>query len=214
MKRVFRDNASWLNTFETNVGMKYRFGGFDSGKFNQFVEEEFSFESSGLSLHDFVLPPDLLRDKYTSCGHIITESVHLELMKDLAQNELTRDSNYISRARNGTLDARMPFECKLEFLRGTFGARVKALQEGELFTIYVLRVLFREKCQYVIADGKHRTALVAYFQKPQALRIRLISSSFAQELFFRKIYSHVLRLNPTEYSINQEMIKAIYDNES
>jgi len=202
-----------LVVFETGVGVKYRFGRFDSSRFSEYVIQEVPFTSTGLHFSELVIPLDLLRNRYTSCGRALLQSAHFRLMEEIENGTLTPDSEYISRCKLGTLDARLPFSPELEYLTRRYQLQKEELLQGKTVTIFVIQASLRDKPTYIIADGKHRAALVAYLDRPELLRIRLLSNAFAQDPFFQQVYSYTLGLDPREYSINQEMIKVIL-NES
>lgn len=207
------NQASKLVVFETEIGVKYRFGCFDSDRFSEYVIRELPFTSAGLCLSDLVMPLDLLRNRYTLCGTALPQSAHFRLMEEIENGTLTSDSEYVSRCKMGTLDARLPSNLEPEFLIRQYQLRKEKLVRNGVTTISVIKVSLKGKPTYIIADGKHRAALVAYLGRLDSLRIRLLSNKFAQEPFFQQVFSYALSLGSGEYSINQEMIRAIL-NES
>lgn len=204
-KRLTSDN---LTVFETSVGVKYQNGRFDSSRFDEYVTHDIPYESAEIRFADLVLPPDLLRNRYTLCGKSILDSPHYHLIDAIARGRLTSEHEYLTRVMMGTLDARLPKKTTVEFLLHKFQARQAELLRGDTVTIYVIKMTFQDRPVYVIADGKHRAAMVAYFNFPELLHLRVISGDFAKEPFFSNVYSYTLNMNQTEYSINQEMIKA------
>jgi hypothetical protein len=198
-------------SFETEVGVKCRLGRFNSERFRDYVEYESPFLSISCDFADLLMPADFLRDRFTLCGMSLPESPYVRLMEEIASGALAADSEYVSRCRAGTLDSRQPFSPSLEGLQDCYRLRVRELSENRPFYVYVRRVLWRGETAYVIADGKHRAALAASLNRPECLRLRFVSGDALREPFFQQTYAHVLSLDPLEYSINQQMIKAIQD---
>lgn len=198
-----------LLVFESEVGIKYRYGRFNSHQFSEYVLQDLPFSQANITFADLVMPPDLLRNQHTHCSKPILQSPHYQLIKELAQETLTPNSVYITLAASGTLDARLPQSAKLSYLYNTFQTRQTELWQGKTLVIYVTPIILHEKLVYVIADGKHRAALCAYYKRPESLFLRVISNEFVKDPFFNEVYSYTLKMTPTEYSINQEMIKMI-----
>ncbi|NIM96334.1 MAG: hypothetical protein GTO18_21765 [Anaerolineales bacterium] len=203
--------APRLTVFETEVGVKYRFGRFDSNKFVDYVIQEVPFQSLGISFSDLVLPPDLLRDRYTLCGMALPLSPHFQLMEEIDTGTLAMGSEYMSRCKMGTLDARLPSNPRMTDLTQQYWRQKKEMIQHETVTISVIKVSLGSRQKYVIADGKHRAAMVAYFDRPEYLHLRLLSNAFTQDPFFQHVYSYTLGLDSHEYSINQDVIRAILD---
>lgn len=200
-----------ISVFETSVGLKYRHGSFDSRRFEKYVIREAPMPMLDLGFKDLVLPPDLLRDRYTLCGHSINKSPHFSLMRDISNGQLTETSTYVQRLLNGTLDVRLPRRrLSLSRLHRKFQVRQAELARGEAFVIYAIGLRNnKSKEEFAIVDGKHRAAMIAYYDRPDLISIREVSNEFVNTEFFDYIYSNLLRLNPSEYSINQAMIRAI-----
>ncbi len=195
--------------FETDVGVKYKYINFNSNHFAKYtIGKPFSLPSY-MSFSDFVMPPDLLRNEHTFCGQSILKSPHFHLMKTLAENKQIEHTAYVLKAQNGMLDARLPNNCNVDFLKKRYLQRIENLQIEGFLTVFVIEIPSKKRNTYVIADGKHRLALLACLNYPQLLRIQLLSNKFTEEPFFQKIYSYMLNLNSEHYSINQKMIKAI-----
>ena len=207
------ERRSKIFVFETESGVKYELGGFDSDHFGDYAIGEVTFASTGYPWSALVMTPDLLRDRYTLCGRGLPQSPHFRLMEEIESGTLGPDSEYVSRCRTGTLDGRLPFEPNLDHLIQTCRYRKEELSDNTVFTISAIRVAPRGKPKYVIVNGKHRAALVAYLDRPESLHIQLLSNGFAQHPFFQRVYSRTLRLDPRDYSVNQQMIRAI-QNES
>ncbi|MCG2659189.1 MAG: hypothetical protein L6437_02955 [Kiritimatiellae bacterium] len=195
--------------FQTETGVKYRFSGFDSDRFSEYVIHEIPFVSAGISFSDLLAPPDLLRDRYTTCGQSVLRSPYYQLINEIFSGTLKPNSEYLTRCRKGTLDARLPSDPSLEFLMQKFQMQQAALLSGKVITIFVVKATLRGNSAYVIADGKHRAALVAAYNRPESLLMRVISTDFVRDSFFSKVYSYTLRMDPAEYSINQGMIKVL-----
>ena len=202
-----------LSVFETDAGVKYEFGRFDSNHFSRFLIREESFPSVVQSFSELVVNPDLLRNRYALCGTAITETPYFQLMADIDTGVLTPDSDYVRRAGNGTLDHRLPYSYDLDFLHHQYRLRCQELTERGEFTISVIRVSLQNRQRYVILDGKHKAAMAAYLHRPESLRLRFLSNGFSRDTFFRRVYAYTLARDPDEYSINQTMIRAIL-NES
>lgn len=200
--------------YETDVGVKYRHAYFDSARFSEYIEDEFVLGSLDLPFSDFLMPPDLLRNAYTNCGKSILESPHYQLMNELESGTFSEaGSNYLRRSKSGTLDARSPVNVDPKFIREKFKMRKEELLRGGYLTVTVFRLCLKQRSRYVIADGKHRIAMAALLSCPQQLLLRRISRRFSDDPFFHRIYSFILTLEPNDYSINQQIIKAIL-NES
>lgn len=199
--------------FQTDVGVKYRSGGFDSKRFSEYVIHDIPFVSAGISFSDLLMPPDLLRDRYTICGQSVLRSPHYHLIEEIVSKTLTPNSEYVARCRMGTLDARLPADLSLEFLMQKYQAQRAELDGGEMAMVFVVEATLKGKTSYIIVDGKHRAALVAVDQRPESLLLRVVSNEFARDPFFRKVYSYTLRMDPAEYSINQEMIKVLQNEQ-
>ncbi|MDH7482327.1 MAG: hypothetical protein QHH26_10200 [Armatimonadota bacterium] len=197
--------------FETEAGLKCLFGRFSSNRLDEYVEDEMPLKSAFVDSSDLLLSADFLRDRYTLCGVSLLQSPHFSLMQQMASGTLTQDSDYVLRCKSGTLDSRLPFDPDLEQLRHCFQLRLGELNENKPFYIYVRRIIFKEKPVYLIADGKHKAALATYFNRTDCLYLRFVSSKVNQEPFFRQIYDRILSLDPQEYSINQNFIRAIRD---
>lgn len=195
--------------FEMESGVKCQVGRFNSDRFVEFVEREVHFDASVHDLRDLVLATDLLRDRYTLCGQSILETPYYTLMAELANGCVSSDSDYVIRCRLGRLDSRPPLEPDLGRLQDCYEKRMSELADGRRFYIYVRCVKWRGRPVFAIADGKHRAALAAYLGCPERLVLRVVSRDVLEEPFFKNVYEYVLRLDPREYSINQEMIKAI-----
>ena len=202
-----------LNIFETSVGVKYKYGRFDSSQFRNCVIRTTRFLSLNITFDDLIMPPDLLRNRYTLCGASILHSPHYKLIKDISVGVLTRDSEYLFRCRSGTLDARLPTNPEPGVLMQECQLRRQDLLERQVMKVYVLEVPLGGKPKYMIVDGKHSAALIAYDNRPECLQLEFVSNEFVQEPFFLQVYSYTLGLDSREYSINQEMIKSI-QNES
>jgi len=193
--------------FETQVGVKYRFIRFDSNRFSEHIIQTVPFLSASISFSDLVMPPDLLKNAYTQCTQPVTQSAHYKLIEEICTETLTSNSEYIARSKMGTLDARLPTNPSLETLIHKCQTSQSELFGGKLMEIFVIKVMLEDRPAYVIADGKHRAALVAYHNQPQSLLLQVISAGFIRDHFFNQIYSYTLNMNPIEYSRNQEMIK-------
>lgn len=203
--------APRLSVFETGVGVKYRFGRFDSNQFSDFVIQEVSFKSLDLRFSELVMPPDLLRDSYTLCGMALPLSPHFQLMEEIDTGTLEMGSEYIARRKMGTLDAQLPFNPDTGDLIRQYWRRKKELIRRKTVTISVIKVSLEGEEKYVIADGKHRGATVAYLDCPEYLYLRVLSKAFTQDPFFQHVYSFTLGLDSHEYSINQDLIRVILD---
>lgn len=200
-----------LSVFETEVGVKYRFGRFNSARYVDYVIQEIPFSSSGLRFSDLVFPPDLLRDRYTLCGIGVPQSPHFGLMEDIEKGTPGDECAYMSRRKNGTLDARLPAEGGFGYITQRYWLRKRELLLNGAGQISVIRVSVRDEPKYVIEDGKHRAAMAAYLGRPDCLHLRLLSNAFTQDPFFQQVFSYTLGLDSGEYSINQEVIRAILD---
>ena len=197
--------------YETTKGVKYQFGRFNSDRFNEYFQEEYSFLSTGLTFSNLLFPPDLLRNSYTQCGISLTSSAHFRLMEEIENRSINSTSEYIMRCSLGTLDARLPFNPGVNKLIQRYQDQKELILGNSIVRISAILINSVKNPSYIILDGKHRAAQLAFFDKPELLRIQLISKEFANSSFFRKVYSYVLALDPSEYSINQKIIKEILD---
>lgn len=200
-----------VRIFETDTGVKCQIGRFKSDRFIEYVENEIKFEQGVNDLRDLVLATDLLRNRHTLCGMSLVDTPYYQLMEELGNNCLREDSEYIVRCRAGALDSRPPLKVKVAALQECYKKRVQQLAGGWIPFIYVRSVVWKGKRVYAIEDGKHRAALAAYLGCPDRLVLRILSRNILNEPFFSSVYGHVLGLDPSEYSINQEMIRAIQD---
>lgn len=197
-----------MRVFETEVGVKYQLGRFDSIRFRDHVVEEISFGATDLASSDLLLGPDYLRNCHTLCGRTILRSPHYALIAEIEEGRLTATSEYMQRCRTGTIDARAGHHPTLKFLMQKHRLRKDELFADQRMEIYVSVVTFRGKPVYVIADGKHRAALAAYYNRMESVHLRVISNEVFQVPFFRRMDIFTLTCSSQEYSVNQEMIEA------
>ena len=111
-----------------------------------------------------LLGVDFLKDQYTLCGVNIKASPHYDFMKALNDGADIRNSDYYKRYSNGTLDSRIPacIDAKMQqIFKEKFRTRKKELEEGDLEPVTVYEL----DGKYYIADGKHRAALCALYEK-------------------------------------------------
>lgn len=205
---IRRYNPNFVYSFQTGVGVKCRLGRFDSRRLDDFVEAECPFESTKLKFSDLLMPADLLRNRYTICGVSLMQSPHYRLMEDISSGNLTSESEYVRRCRLGAVDSRPAYNPILTSLVEKYERRLREFRSNQVFEVYVRSVIWRGDWVLVIADGKHRAALAAFLHRADLVRLRYLSKSFLEEPFFRQVHSHVMRLSPSEYSINQEMIRS------
>ena len=216
MRRLWRkirerhQSCSSLEVYETEVGIKYRYGRFDSDKFNQFLIGEKAFgESSSVTFLNLLLPPDLLKNQYTLCGKALLYSPHLQFMKAMGDGVSDMENEYVLRYQRGTLDARLPEKFDMERMVQKYRERRNELKKVGAFTVYVVEVWLKNEPGYVILDGKHRAAMIASLECSELLRVCLVSKIYANDFFFKEIYTYCLNSDPGEYYINQQVIKAI-----
>jgi len=211
LQKFFRDfiYSSKLQVFQTDTGIKYRFGSYDSNRFGEYVIQDIPFVSANIIFPNLIMGADLLQNRYTLCGRSVLQSPHYRLIEEIVTGTLTADSEYVARSRMGTLDARLPSDIALDSLIQKCQRRQAELFSGKMMSIFVIKIILGGKPAYVIADGKHRAALVAYYNRPESLLLRVISNEYVREPFFSDIYSYTLEMSPEEYSINQDMIKAL-----
>ena len=202
-------NQNKFAVFETEVGVKYKHGTYNSVKFNDYITTILPIIDTCPSFDCLILNPDLLRNKFTLCGIPITMSPHFRLMEEIETGDLTPESEYISRCRKGTIDARAPFNPDTNNLIKKHQYQKDKLKKNGSFTISVIKVRFNDKNQFVIADGKHRAALILYLNRPEDLYLNILSNEFVKDHFFTEIFSYILKLDQEEYYINQSMIRAI-----
>jgi hypothetical protein len=211
-QKIHERQPGWssFEVFETDVGIKFRHGRFNSDKFNQFViGEKALVEFPSITFSNLLLPPDLLKNKYTLCGRELLQSPHFRLMKAIGDGIFDSENEYVLRYKQGTLDARLPERLDPEQLVQKYQQRRNELKRVGVFTIHVVEVLLENKPSYIIVDGKHRAAMIASLGSPESLRLRLVSKNYSNEFFFKEVYTYCLNSDPGEYSINQQIIKAI-----
>lgn len=208
-RRLWSRSAGWreLLLFETRVGVKYKNSDFRSDYFGRYSPQTVDFSAAHLSWDDLLLPPDLLKNPFTNCGKTVLASPHFELMVALQRG--AAPLAYMKRVRAGTLDGRLPGYADAAFLKRQYQKRLAALARNGRVSVWVTPIVWRGQPKYMIVDGKHRAALVAQLNRPEALRLQVITHGFAQDPFFQTIYSFVQSLKPDDYSINQEMIQAV-----
>ena len=202
-------NRSELKVFETEVGVKYKNGAFNSAHFDRYVIRKISLTSLSVSFSSLLLPPDLLRNQNTLCGVRLPHSPHFHLMAAIESSKSIRESEYLQRCQRGTIDARLPAKRNLNSLVRRYHIQRAELCETGTSTISVIQVSWHGEPVYVIADGKHRAALAACLNRPESICLQLLSADFAQDAFFQTVYSFVLNLDAHDYSINQQMIRTI-----
>lgn len=198
-----------LEVFETEVGVKYRNGSFNSKQFSELVESEGFLSDYKIQFSDLILTPDLLLNRHTFGVSEIAKSPHFRLMQEIVSDTLSETSEYVELSRSGRLDPRSPCAVEIDRLIKTYAERKEELKQVGFFAIHVLKVVIDGEVKYIILDGKHRAAMLAHLNQPQSLYLRITSGTYAQHPFFHKVYSYMLSRDPGEYSINQKIIRAI-----
>lgn len=106
---------------------------------------------------------DYLKDKYTLLNCNIMNSPHFGLMEVLSEGGDIRNTEYIKRYKNGTIDARYPQLIKrYDFFYTKFKEMSEKMDSNSIEPISVFKI----RDFYYIRDGKHRAALCAYYKKP------------------------------------------------
>ena len=103
LKQFFNPNK--FTIYETEVGVKYKHGRYNSNRFNTYIDAVLPFTDVCSSFDCLILNPDFLRNKFTLCGIPITMSPHFRLMEEIETRDLTPESEYISRCRKN-------YECR------------------------------------------------------------------------------------------------------
>lgn len=197
--------------FETHVGVKYIYGLVNSVEFDEYVIREEPFATSSITFSDLIFPPDLLCNYYTLCGTVLDQSPHFRLMDAYFSGRELADTDYMFRCHKGTLDVRLPIYPQMGQLMQKMQLRREEILKGLQAPIYLMNIRWQDRSMYIVLDGKHRAAMATYLNHPGYLCVRTVSNAFVQHPYFHKNYSYVLRLNSQKYSINQEMIAAIFD---
>ena len=125
--------------------------------------EELTGEVHILKPEQLFLSIDYLRDKYTLLDCNIKDSPHYGLMKALLEGDSISETDYIKRARKGTLDSRfLSGYVDEDYYRENFYRRKNQIESGDQTPIKVFKVNDR----YYIKDGKHRAALCSLLGFP------------------------------------------------
>lgn len=111
---------------------------------------------------------DLLKDKYSLLGCNILCSPHYNFMVALENEKPLKDTDYINRYKNGTLDARFPHIAKdYAYFKDKYKKMKILVTNNNIEPVSVYKI----GTQYYIKDGKHRAALCALLNKPIPCRV-------------------------------------------
>jgi len=148
------------------------------------------------------LGPDYLKDQYTLLDCPITESPHVGFMAALMNGKPIKETDYIRRFLNGTLDWRSPLimpKDKMRFQK-KFERSLSEIQSGE----YPPAVVYLQGGKYYIYDGKHRAALCALLGRP--VRCMVIEN----DIVHTNVWNYMFQLidGKKEYQLHNYFHKA------
>jgi hypothetical protein len=198
-----------VEVYETSVGIKYKIPNIKYAPFVDHIIEKIKYTDICLAFNNFLLSPDLLKDKYTVCGKSILDSPHYLLFKEIENHSIADDSDYINRVRNGTLDARMARSISTEELLRKYEKRKSSLLDANEIEIMVIEIKEDNEKKYVILDGKHRLAFAALYNMQEAISLLLISNEYTKNAIVNRLYRYVVDSDSKNYAINQQMIELI-----
>ena len=208
----FPQKKRLFEIYETDVGIKYVNGTFNSDQFDTYPTCKkvclSDLSDPGSSL---VCPPDLLKNSYTWSGVSILESPHFELMEEMKTGRLSPSNKYLLCSLQGTLDARPPFRLKVRQVKKKYYSRKKEFESGKRFEVKVLGIMQSGSPKIVIADGKHRLAFALSTGMTNNIILNFLPNTFAYDPFFKQIFNKVLEMPFKHYSKNQQLIREIYD---
>ncbi len=162
--------------FETNKGLKNINMGSVAQHDNYTILNEVTLDASEL-----YLGPDYLNDRYSLIGIRLSDSPHYGFMKALDEGTNLKETDYVKRWLNGTLDWRRPMPLKMCVSRWqrTFQEMVSLIENGTYLPVLV----YQAEGRYYMYDGKHRAALCAYKNKP--VKCSVISNSCIFDYYAR-----------------------------
>lgn len=178
LKKIFGKRLVFV--YPTVVGLKNFNLGFLSILKYPYVIEELILEPDRL-----YLGPDFLKDAYTLLDVKITDSPHYRYMESLNCNGDIRETDYIKRRKNGTLDWR---DCKpinssfIEKAKQKFIIHKREIEDNKYNPILVYEIRNR----YYIFDGKHRASLCALLNK--TIKCRVISCNCVTSFYGDYLY--------------------------
>jgi len=144
-------------TYFNNVGLKV----FNS-KLAKINIKNYSYQHLNiLPNQQLFLLPDFLFDEYSLINKEIRQSPHYEFMACLIRNGDIKNSDYIQRAKKGTIDMRPTINYKEVFYRTLFKKRIKEINNNETQPVLLTKI----NNLYYILDGKHKASLFKLLNK-------------------------------------------------
>lgn len=133
---------------------------------------------------DCVLFLDWLKDEFTHLETPIIRSPHFMLQKQLYDNSLTKQNEYVIKLSKGILDNRYPLTYALRYYKKKFDEAVYNIEIER----YTFPLLLEHNNIYYILDGKHTVALSKILNKP--INARIVTDYFNSEVFI-KLYGYL-----------------------
>ena len=126
-----------------------------------------------------VLFLDWLKDQYTHIETPIHHSFHSTLLKQLYDNSLTKQNEYLILLSKGTLDNRYPLTYGLRYYYKKFEESLYKIETQN----YRFPLLLEKNNIYYILDGKHTVALSKLLKKP--IKAKIVTNYFNSNVFNR-----------------------------
>lgn len=150
---------------------------------------------------------DGLKDEYTLCGTILTESPHYELMGKMNKTGSDfQNCNYILRKKYGYLDGLMGCivdSKQFEAHRNCFAKSLESIRREKQKEVLVYTVAG----EYYILDGKHTASLCAVLGKE--IKCRLVDLGLMNSDSYNKRLLAHMEKHPKLYGKNMDLLNAI-----
>ena len=181
--------------FETNYGIK----AYSKPPFT--ITHQNCVKLIELNPCEVLLSFDGLNDEYTHVGMPLTESPHVDLIKDLRAGDDITKTRYFKKEIKGCLDGR--YEHIYSF--SLVNKLIKASETKKTGNPIVYRI----GTSYYVLDGKHRlaTALVDDLSSIQCMEIS--SEEIAQHIYTKMIYKKMLN-HAKKYKKNIQHIESLH----
>lgn len=159
---VFKVYRTKIGIKQLNMGLLTRSG--------RYVGSEIE-----LSADQLFLGPDFMIDDYTLLDMPLTQSPHVQFMKDIENGKDPSMSLYFQLYRDGMLDWRYPQSpvCNRKIYEEKYAKSRLAVENHEYDRVIVYKVDER----YYVYDGKHRAAMCACLSKP--IKCLLVDNTIA-----------------------------------
>lgn len=199
LDKLFRKIPATM-LLETKVGIK---------PINQIITSDYFNEkiikiSEDIKINQIIAPPDFLKDRYTTIGKNINQWPHYKLIECLDKKLPLDACDYVKRYNNGTLDFRKKAKIFKEWLNTNYQKKLNEMKDGKTFLIKVFNIY---DDIYIVADGKHRIAVAAYFNY-QNLKFEIIQNTIF-DTYFRWIFKKIE--NKKSYTKHKELFRRAYE---